>query len=77
MIIVTKLNNSQFAVNPDLIERITADPDSTLTMVGGVHYVVREPMDTVIDLITEYRARVLTLAYSQDSGARPVNDGSK
>jgi flagellar protein FlbD len=59
---VTKLNNSQFAVNPDLIERITADPDSTITMVDGVRYVVREPVGELIELIASYRARVLALA---------------
>jgi len=62
MIIVTRLNGSGFAVNPDLIERITADPDSTLTMVDGVRYVVRESIEKVIDLIVDYRARVLAAA---------------
>jgi flagellar protein FlbD len=71
MIIVTKLNNSRFAVNPDLIERITAEPDSTLTMVDGVHYVVLESTETVIDLIVEFRARVLASAYTYEPGVRP------
>ncbi|MGW8431255.1 flagellar FlbD family protein [Curtobacterium citreum] len=66
MILVTKLNNSQFAVNPDLIERITSDPDTTLAMVDGVRFIVREPLDEVIDLITDYRARVLAAAYQQN-----------
>ena len=35
MIVVTRLNDSQFAVNPDLIERIYANPDTTLVMVDG------------------------------------------
>jgi flagellar protein FlbD len=69
MIKVTKLNNSQFAVNPDLIERITADPDSTITMIDGVRYIVREPVDELIELIATYRARVLALA-SAESRAR-------
>ncbi len=80
MIIVTKLNNSQFAVNPDLIERITSQPDTTITMVDGVTYVVLEDLDEVIDLITEYRAKVLAIAYQQSPGAHltatPATEGN-
>jgi len=66
MILVTKLNQSHFAVNPDLIERITSDPDTTLTMVDGVRYIVLEPLEEVIDLIADFRARVLAAAFHQN-----------
>ncbi|MCU1575312.1 MAG: hypothetical protein JWP70_16 [Leifsonia sp.] len=62
MIVVTRLNDSQFAVNPDLIERIHANPDTTLVMVDGAKYIVTESMDDVIGLIASYRARVIALA---------------
>ncbi|HEU0256433.1 MAG TPA: flagellar FlbD family protein [Microbacteriaceae bacterium] len=68
MILVTRLNGGRLAVNPDLIERITASPDSTITMVDGVCYVVRESLETVIDRIVDYRARVLAVASSKDGG---------
>ena len=45
MIVVTRLNNSQFAINPDLIERINSNPDTTLVMVDGSKYIVTESMD--------------------------------
>jgi uncharacterized protein YlzI (FlbEa/FlbD family) len=32
-------------------------------MVGGVKYVVLEPLGEVIDLIAQFRARVLSAAY--------------
>ena len=63
MILVTKLNDASFALNADLIERLTADPDTTLTMVDGVRYVVRESITEVIERITDYRAGVLNRAY--------------
>jgi flagellar protein FlbD len=69
MIIVTKLNGSRFAVNPDLIERVNASPDSTITMVDGVRYVVRESLDELIDLIVDYRARVLGSASARAGDA--------
>jgi flagellar protein FlbD len=62
MIVVTRLNDSQFAVNPDLIERIHANPDTTLVMVDGAKYIVTETMSQVIEMIASYRAYVLHLA---------------
>jgi len=71
MIVVTRLNDSQFAINPDLIERIHANPDTTLVMVDGANFIVTETMDEVIDLIAHYRARVISLAYDPDAGDLP------
>jgi len=64
MIIVTRLNDSHFAINPDLIERIHAAPDTTLVMVDGTKYIVTEPLDEVIGRIAAYRARVIASAYA-------------
>jgi flagellar protein FlbD len=63
MIVVTRLNDSQFAINPDLIERIHSNPDTTLVMVDGAKYIVTESLDEVIERIAAYRARVIALAY--------------
>jgi len=59
MIVVTRLNGTRFAVNPDLIERIQEHPDTVLFMVNGARYVVLEPMDAVIGLVADFRARVV------------------
>ena len=74
MIVVTRLNETQFAINPDLIERIHENPDTTLVTVDGAKYIVTESMAEVIDKISEYRAHVLVLASSPRSTppARPV-----
>lgn len=63
MIVVTRLNDSQFAINPDLIERIHENPDTTLVMVDGAKYIVTETMAEVIDLVARYRSRIVSLAY--------------
>jgi flagellar protein FlbD len=63
VIIVTRLNGSRFAVNPDLIERIHANPDTTLVLVDGSSYIVTERVDEIIDLIARYRAKVIALAH--------------
>jgi len=72
MIVVTRLNDSRFAVNPDLIERIHETPDTVLIMVDGAKYVVTEPMSEVIEMIARYRARIVSLAYDEPSAAAPA-----
>ncbi len=62
MIIVTRLNGPQFSVNPDLLQRIDATPDTILTLVDGTKYIVEESMPQVIDLITTYRATLVARA---------------
>lgn len=62
MIVLTRLNRTRFAVNPDLIERVQATPDTTLIMVDGATFVVTETMDDVIAQITLFRAGVLATA---------------
>ncbi|WP_434614051.1 flagellar FlbD family protein [Arthrobacter sp. A5] len=62
MIVVTRLDNREFAINPDLIERIHANPDTTLVMADGAKYIVTESLAEVIELIARYRAYVISLA---------------
>ena len=76
MIVVTRLNGSRFAVNPDLIERIHASPDTTLVLVDGSSYIVTEGLDEIIELVARYRAKVIALAHAAstdpaDGPARP------
>jgi len=71
MIVVTRLNNTRFAVNPDLIERIQSSPDTTLTLVGGTSYIVTETMDEVIEMIAAYRAGVIARARAMPSFTGP------
>jgi flagellar protein FlbD len=56
---LTRLNGSPFALNPDLIERVERTPDTVITLVDGKHYVVEEGLEQVIDLVTHSRAVVL------------------
>ncbi|MBR2876271.1 MAG: flagellar FlbD family protein [Clostridia bacterium] len=56
MIILTKLNNVQFALNPDLIETIEENPDTTIRLVTKNIIIVKEPMQEVTKKIYEYRS---------------------
>ena len=68
MIRVTRLNGERFALNPDLIERVEAHPDTVAFLVDGTKYVVRESVDEVLTEIREYRAGILATSYEMDRG---------
>lgn len=74
MIVVTRLNRSRFAVNPDLIERVQASPDTTIIMVDGARFVVQESLEELIEQITAFRAGVLAeasrLSWASGAGER-------
>ena len=55
MIPVTRLNNSQFWVNPDLIQFIEETPDTVITLTNGVKVVVIEPAAKIIESIVAFR----------------------
>ena len=68
MIRVTRLNGEQFALNPDLIERVEGHPDTVAFLVDGTKYVVKESVDEVLTEIREYRAGILATSYEMDRG---------
>ena len=66
MITVTRLNGPAFALNPDLIERIEATPDTVIHLVGGTNYVVVESVDEIVARVRESRAAVIALSHLID-----------
>jgi len=66
---LTRLNGERFALNTDLIERIEETPDTILALIDGTRYVVKEPVDDVIDRVIAFRARVVSTATSDDAAA--------
>lgn len=62
MITLTRLSGQRFALNPDLMERIEATPDTVITLVDGSRYVVAEGVDAIVDLVCHFRAGIMALA---------------
>lgn len=75
MILLRRLGGPLFTLNPDLIERAEATPDTVITLIGGTKYVVCESLDELIELILNYRARIIATAESMvadsDGGVAP------
>ena len=55
MIKVTRLNGTEYYINPHQIESIEFRPDTTLMMLSGKHVVVLEKIEELIKSIVEYR----------------------
>jgi flagellar protein FlbD len=58
VIILSRLNGQIVAINPDLITWIDVTPDTTLSLLGGDHIIVRESLDDVIAKVIEFRRAV-------------------
>jgi flagellar protein FlbD len=59
---LTRLSGPAFALNPDLIERAEATPDTVVTLVNGSKYVIRESLSELTALIRDYRADIIAAA---------------
>jgi flagellar protein FlbD len=55
MIVLTRHNDTHFALNDDLIETIEECPDTTIKLTDGKLFIVAESMAEVIDKIVEHR----------------------
>ncbi len=71
MIILTRLNGEQFAVNCDLVERVDAHPDTVLTLVDATKYIVAEGLAEVVERVRDYRAAVLARSTELTHGLAP------
>ncbi len=71
MICLTRLNGEPFALNPDLIERVEAHPDTVISLNDNVRFLVRESLQEVLLAIRDCRADVLATAYAMDRGTHP------
>jgi flagellar protein FlbD len=61
VILVTRLNGSQFYINAELIQVVESTPDTVISLVNGVKVIVHEPANVVVDRVICYRQQV----YSQ------------
>jgi flagellar protein FlbD len=64
MIVLTKLNGPSFALNPDLIERVDANPDTVVVLIGGASYPIAESVDELLERVRDYRGQVIATAHA-------------
>lgn len=58
MIVLTKLNDQKFVLNHRMVETIQENPDTTIKLSNGNVYIVKEPLEIVIQMIYKYEKGV-------------------
>lgn len=77
MIVFRRLGGELIALNPDLIERIEATPDTVVTLVGENKFLVEESLEEVLGLITDYRAFVMSRSMALDIDIETNQNGGR
>lgn len=75
MIELTRLNGTEFALNDELIECISENPDTTITLVNQKLYIVKESTEEIVDKILEFRKMFTQGPIFRSSG--PASLGGK
>lgn len=58
MILLTRLNGTEFYLNPELIQSVEKTPDTVITLLNEKKLVVRESPEVIRERYIEYRQRI-------------------
>ncbi|OGS34631.1 MAG: flagellar protein FlbD [Elusimicrobia bacterium RIFOXYC2_FULL_34_12] len=58
MIKLTKLNDKEIYLNPDLFDNIESHPNTTIMLTTGVKIIVKETPDEIVNKIVEFKRRI-------------------
>lgn len=58
MVRLTKLSDTKFILNAELVQEIEATPDTIITLTSGKKVMVKETVDEVLDAVLEYRRSI-------------------
>lgn len=61
MIDLTGMNNKEFILNADHIEKIEEVPETIITLTNGKKYIVLESVQEVIDEVIKYKNRIFNI----------------
>jgi flagellar protein FlbD len=58
MILVTRLNGTQFYVNAELIQYIEPTPDTVITLTNNNKLIVKDKAQDVVEKVIEYQQKI-------------------
>ncbi|AZV55969.1 flagellar FlbD family protein [Clostridium sp. AWRP] len=58
MIRLTGLDNKEFIINADAIEKLEAIPESLITLTNGKKYLVKESNDEIVEKVIKYKRKI-------------------
>ncbi|MCR1950175.1 MULTISPECIES: flagellar FlbD family protein [Clostridium] len=60
MINVTAMNNKDFILNADHIEKIEEVPETLITLTNGKKYIVLESVEEIVEKVIRYKNKIVT-----------------
>jgi len=57
VIVLTRLDGKELVVNADHILTVEATPDTVLQLTNGVHLMVKEPLEELLERVAAWRRR--------------------
>lgn len=60
MIELTAINNTEFILNADHIEKVESVPETIITLTNGKKYIVLETVDEVKNKVLKYKNKIFT-----------------
>lgn len=60
MIRVTGMNNQEFILNADHIEKIEETPETVITLINGKKYLILESVEEVVNEVIKYKNKIVT-----------------
>ncbi|AYD40677.1 endoflagellar protein [Clostridium fermenticellae] len=58
MIRVTGLDNKEFLLNADHIEKLEQIPESLIVLTNGRKYLVKETIEEIVNRVIEYKRKI-------------------
>lgn len=58
MIKLTGLDNKEFILNADKIERLDAIPESVITLINGKKFLVKESNEDIVKKVIDYKRKI-------------------
>lgn len=62
MIKVTGLNNKEFVLNAEHIEKVEEVPETLITLTNSRKYIVLQPSDEIVRRVIEYKHKIFSLS---------------
>lgn len=60
MINVTAMNNKEFILNANHIEKIEEVPETLITLTNGKKYIVLESVEEIVEKVIMYKNKIVT-----------------
>lgn len=68
MILITRLNGTQFYINAEMVQSVEQTPDTVITLTNNQKVVVKEAAKAVVERIIEYQRQVRGRGIQAEAG---------